>query len=469
MRWLLLVIVLLLAGALAVIVLVDEDTLRAHLEGAAAEALGTEVVIRGDVGLALFPAPHVTAHDVRLEIDGEFLAAFERARVHLKTRPLLSGNVKIRRLHLEGADIRFVRDAEGRFNFQAAEPTPDEEGRMPLIEFSDTTFSYIDETSGAEAEAIGCEGRLPAASPPDHQASPPRSRLEGEFEIRCQAVKVRDFELGDVEIEATAREGQVVLNHVALRLFGGDAAGEVRADFSDDMPHWWAAFALQEFELESLMRTWEPDVQVEGTMNFLLELSATGDELEAIERSLAGRVSLRGAVLRLHGIDLDSRLADYEATQEFGLADAGALLLAGPAGLAVTKGIDFARLVYGDGGESTEFREVVTEWSIEHGVATAEDVAAATAEYRLAALGRIDLAADRFDDFRIVLLDRRGCAEMEQRVSGTLDDPEIEEPGVVETLLGPVIDLVEDIADALTDDECEVVYDGAVAAPGSEE
>jgi hypothetical protein len=234
------------------------------------------------------------------------------------------------------------------------------------------------------------------------------------------------------------------------------------------MPLWWAAFALQEFELESLLRNWEPDVQAEGTMNLLLDLSATGDELEAIERSLAGRVSLRGAVLRLYGIDLDTRLADFEATQEFGLADAGALLLAGPAGLAVTKGIDFARLLYGGGGESTEFREVVTEWTIEHGVATAEDVAVATAEYRLAALGRVDLSADRFDDFRIVLLDRRGCAEMEQKVTGSLDAPEIEEPGVVETLLGPVIDLVEEITEALSDDECEIVYDGTVAAPESQ-
>jgi hypothetical protein len=469
MRWLLLVVVLLAAGAVAavavIIVLVDEDTLRAHIERAAAEALGTDVIIEGDVGVGLFPVPHVSAREVRLEIDGDFLATFDKARARLKARPLLTGEVRLRRLDLLGADVRLVRDEEGRFNFEGAEPVPDEEGRMPHLELSAVTFSYIDELTGARARATGCEGRVPAASPPGQNTSPPRAGFEGEFEVQCESLKVNELELGELEIDGVAREEELAFQRVASRLFGGDARGELRANFSGDIARWSAALAVEEFELESLMKTWEPDVQVEGTMNFLLDLSATGADWDAIERSLQGIVSLRGAVLRLHGVDLDARLSDLEGAREFGLADAGAVLLAGPAGLVVTRGAAFARLLYGDGGDSTEFREVVTKWSIEHGVATADDVAAATQNHRLAALGRVDLSADRFDDFRIVLLDRRGCAEMEQRITGPLDDPEIEEPGLVETLLAPLIDLAEDVVEAVTGEECEVVYDGSVAAP----
>jgi AsmA protein len=92
---------------------------------------------------------------------------------------------------------------------------------------------------------------------------------------------------------------------------------------------------------------------------------------------------------------------------------------------------------------TTEVGVLVSEWSVREGRAHADDVAAATRKNRIAVLGGLDYAARSFDGLRIVLLDKHGCAVLEQAVTGPFSDPQVEEPGAIETLLGPLFELVE--------------------------
>jgi len=208
----------------------------------------------------------------------------------------------------------------------------------------------------------------------------------------------------------------------------------------------------------------EPGGKGEGKMSLSAEFAAAGDGREAMERSLEGKVSLHGAALMLHGVDIDRRLSDYESTRTFGLADIGAVLFVGPIGLVATKGHDYARLLRAGEG-TTEVRILVSEWSLREGKVHADDVAAATRKNRIAVLGGLDYAARSFDGLSIVLLDKQGCAVFAQAVTGSFSDPQVEEAGAIKTLLGPLIDLVEKGIGQLAGKECEVIYDGAVSAP----
>ena len=60
-----------------------------------------------------------------------------------------------------------------------------------------------------------------------------------------------------------------------------------------------------------------------------------------------------------------------ESSQNFNLVDVGALFFAGPLGLAVTKGFNFASIFQSSGG-SSQIRTLVSEWHIERGVAQAQ-------------------------------------------------------------------------------------------------
>ena len=78
--------------------------------------------------------------------------------------------------------------------------------------------------------------------------------------------------------------------------------------------------------------------------------------------------NLEGKNLKIYGIDLDDVIQKYKRSQQFNLADVGAVMFAGPAGLAVTKGTDFARLAFTKAGDSTEVNHFVADWNMKNGV-----------------------------------------------------------------------------------------------------
>jgi uncharacterized protein involved in outer membrane biogenesis len=462
--WLLLAVAVLAAAAVVIAVLVDDSTLRAQLERRASAALGVDLMIEGPVGFGLWPTPRITAESVQLVHGDARVAEIELVRLQLAIAPLFMGRVQIRRLGLDGADIRIVRDASGRYNFGVPGQERAQLDLPPSVSFADTAISYLDEASGASFRASNCEGRLPRLAVLASEGAWPLARLEADGEVRCGTLRRPDFDLLDLEIEGHAREGRLTLDPVELVVFGGQGRGRLEADFSVGIPTWSLDFTVEGFELEAALQALEPEARAEGQLTFSAELSATGEAWEAVVGSLEGSLSLHGKALTLHGTDLDDRLSDYDSTRRFGLLDVGAVLLAGPIGLVATKGRDFARLLSAADGQ-TEFREVRSTWTIREGVAEADDVAAATKKNRLAARGKVDFAASRFDDLTIMLLDKRGCAVMEQAVTGPFSDPVIEEPGVLETMLGPWIELLQRGLDQFTDEECKVVYEGAIEHP----
>jgi hypothetical protein len=468
MRWLLVgvagLVILIVAIGIVAVTVVDEAAVRSRFQSTAAEVFGIDVDIEGPVALGIWPAPHVAAEQVRADKGDARVARIEAIRMDLAIAPLFVGKLHIRQLRLAGADIHIRRDASGRFGFQGLVPNLGRGGRLPDAEFSGVALSYVDEAAGTHTEASGCRGRFPTMAVARDGGPRDLARLELSGELRCDTLRHQDFDLSDVTVEVRAHQGRVTLDPLVLRLFGGEGSGRLEANLSAELPNASLDFVLENFELEAFLRAMQPEASAEGRLSFTASVSAAGVGRQAMERGLEGEMALHGEALVMHGVDLDKRLADYESTQRFGLVDAGAVLFAGPFGLVVTKGGDFTRLLLADKG-TTEFRQVVSRWKLRQGVAHAEDVAAATRKNRIAALGKVDLAARRFDGLSIVLLDKRGCAVMEQAITGSFNDPQVEEPSAIETLLGPLIDLVRKGIDQFSTGKCEVIYDGTVGAP----
>jgi uncharacterized protein involved in outer membrane biogenesis len=459
------VVVAVVSIAIAAAVLLDEERLRSELESGLSEALQMEVYVPGRVSLGLFPALNITGEQARFEKDGVPVADLEVFRMNLRIAPLFRGEVEPRHVDITGANLEITRLESGRFNFQ--DPDPEErppEEEVPSAEFRSSSLRFFDEASEIEFLASGCQGRLPkqVAQEPGSDRSA-LARFEAPIEIQCEAARSEDFDLSHVELRARIEEGVFLLDLPRLAMLGGEGRATVEVERPGDTAYWHFELELEEFLVEAFLQTLGEAAHAEGTMNFSATLWAAGNDRESIERTLEGDLSADGRILELRGVDLDQRLGDYKSTQEFSLLDAVAVLFAGPAGLLVTKGLEYAALLDENGG-STRIREVVAQWKVEGGVASAQDVAMATAEHRLAASGKINFAERSFDDFVVAVLDREGCALMEQRVRGSLDEPEIEQPGLVETLVGPIVDLVESGIEALTGEGCDAFYTGAVAA-----
>ncbi|MGB5355907.1 MAG: hypothetical protein WBN11_04360, partial [Eudoraea sp.] len=153
----------------------------------------------------------------------------------------------------------------------------------------------------------------------------------------------------------------------------------------------------------------------------------------------------------------------YNRSQNFNLVDLSAFLLAGPMGAVVTKGSDFASLLMAS--KNPEIQTIVpsarANWSYSDGLLRTEDVAFSTLNNRIAFDGVLDLAHDSIPEFKVYVVDKKGCSLMEQSVSGSMDSLELGKLNISKTLLGSVINFVG----AAVGKDCEVVYDGKVSHP----
>jgi hypothetical protein len=141
----------------------------------------------------------------------------------------------------------------------------------------------------------------------------------------------------------------------------------------------------------------------------------------------------------------------------------GAFFFAGPLGLAVTKGYNFARIFQGSEGTTT-IRTLVSEWQVEHGVAQARDVAMATSENRIALTGGLDFVDGQYDEVTVAAIDATGCVKVQQKIHGPFLNPIVEKPSVMGALTGPTRTLLRR-ARSLFGGKCAVFYAGSVAPP----
>ncbi|MEJ0061255.1 MAG: AsmA family protein [Terricaulis sp.] len=134
-RWggvvLIVVLVLLGAGAGAVYYLVSRLDMRAEIERAVEQATGRDLTIAGSVGVSFYPVLGLEAHDASLaNVEGgraDALAAMDAIKIGVEIVPLFQRNVVVRQLVLEHPRIALEIDTEGRTNWvlrPAAAPAP---------------------------------------------------------------------------------------------------------------------------------------------------------------------------------------------------------------------------------------------------------------------------------------------------------------------------------------------------------
>ncbi|HER62427.1 MAG TPA: AsmA family protein [Desulfobacteraceae bacterium] len=446
--------------AAALYLLVDTNAYRSRFEETASEISNMEVSVDGRLRVGFFPGVNATLGGVRIRDRDVVVASAKEARFEIALLPLLRKEVRIRSIALKHSMISVERDREGNFNFGK----PDAAGtaspalNVEKVSLSDATFFYSDKQSGQEYEAANCDLFLRGKAPYS------RKNLSFAGALACGEIRIDEFAASNLKVDAEGKNGIIDFKPVTMRIFGAQGSGSIKADFSGAEPLYHLRYSLPQFRIGEFIKRLSPQQVVEGTMDFSTDLSMRGKTVNEIKRSMKGQGTLQGDNLTLVGRDLDEELNRYESSQNFNLVDVGAFFFAGPVGMALTRGYNFASLFQGVGG-STEIRELVSDWKVERGMAQAQDAAMATDENRIALQGRLDFVNERFDDLVVAVIDARGCAKVTQTMHGAFREPVVENPSILKTLTGPVSEVFMKAKDLVTDGECEVFYDGSVSAP----
>jgi AsmA protein len=405
--------------------------------------------------------------NVRVRNRGTELAFAEEVKVAIPLVSLLRQELHYDSIELNRARISIERDRDGNYNYESPPGTkkPFRVVELPNATLTDLVVAYIDKGSGSGFEAGKCQAEMTNMRHPGGAEFLARLSFSGQF--TCSEVRGKDANVSDLKFSVEATDGVFDFKPITMRVFGGQGAGSMRMDRSTAVPGLQLSYSLSGFHVEELFKGLSIGKSLSGTMDFSTTLSMQGRTRGELRRSANGEMSLSGTNLTLAGVDLDRDLSKYVASQNFNLFDVSALLLAGPIGLGVTKGYEFAGLAQQTGG-STQIRNIVSTWKVENGVAHAKDVALATRDNRLALKGGLDFVHDEYDEVFVALVDSNGCASVRQRIRGPFGKPVLEKPSVLASMAGPLLNLFGRARDLVPGarGKCVVFYNGSVVAPG---
>lgn len=457
---------LLTAAALVAWLLVKTDWARERLGVGLGEALDMDVQIGQPPQLSLLRGVNVTLSDLEVSTEGQVVATAENGSARLAPLSLLTGKVRPIDLYIERPTLSVERYGPGVYNIHRPEPEPRELDDLSLRRFrvTDAQVTYFDQASELELLFEDCDLDLRNVRHAGGVLEQVLATLAAEGELTCQAVSQDPFAATDLAAQIHGENGVFDLEPVSATAFEGQASGSFGIDLSSGTPQYSLQSRISELDLGAFMTMLEPEQSATGEMELELDLIAHGATWQEVRQSAAGTISLSSGELVLDGYDLDDELDDYADTQRFNLVDVGAVFLAGPLGVAATRGYAFSGLLGGSGG-STTIDQMVSEWTVEDGVVRARDVAFRTPENRLALVGALDFGGYRFEDMRVAVIDRDGCAVVEQRITGPFREPEIERPNFLVAATGPILDFVKRGVRRITGADCEVFYTGSIPHP----
>jgi len=465
-------VLLALAGIVAIAILIASfgphllgAKVRSRLQADASDALGMQVQVGGRLALRLFPLLHVTLEDVHIRNAGADVATIAEVQLGIELGSLLHKDLKIRDVRFKNARVTLARDKSGHFNSdRASQPgSSSPAADIASVSFADSSLYYTDAQFGNDFTAEDCsvemsDLRLTPTTPPDILKN-----VSFTGELNCARMSTKNLAATKIRTSVRGIDGKLKFDPVALEIFGGHGTGDVAADFTSAEPVYHVRSAIAKLQVADFSKTVTPEKVAVGSLDFSANFTLRGTPKSGVMRTATGEASLHGNDLVLNIGDLDEEFSRYESTQSFNLVDVGAFLLAGPLGIAITKGYDYARILKKSSGTTT-IRTLISQWKVERGIAQAQDVALATPKNRIAMTGGLDLANDTYDDVTIALVGPKGCARVQQKIHGSFHKPEVDKPNVVTAVTGPARKLLNK-GKSLFGAKCTVFYSGAVQPP----
>ena len=458
--WISLIIILLIFITRFLIFSFSLNSIKPILEDELSWLFDMEVSIEGDIKASLVPNISINIKNVRLEDTKDLVITIERAELQVPLTTIIGSEVQIRGLRLRNPVVTIVNRS-----VDTAIPSEEPyEGSDSLnwevdlldVKVSNGIFHYYDKNYSdtvifhginIASESIFANGSTDTLDIGDILVI---------ADLRIDHARINDLKLDDIALDIDVRDRKFTFSHRSQGYVGKNHEGVAVADFSSDVPRYSIEHKLLDFKIERFLEEYNDEEIAKGTMDFSLQLSFQGKTSIDRWESSTGNIRFNGSNITLYGFSIDKIADKYKRSQKFNLVDVGALFLAGPVGIAVTKGGDFASLLMTNPGDSSLVHDFVSNWEIRAGVMRAADVAFSTDNNRIAMKGEIDIWQQEFVDLNFAIVNPHGCPVFQQNLNGPFETPEVGNVRVVKTLLGPIRNI-------FTGKKCkEAFYEGSV-------
>jgi hypothetical protein len=285
--------------------------------------------------------------------------------------------------------------------------------------------------------------------------------LSGKFSM--QKLKILRFEEFDSDMKLSGENNIIHVDFDRRRNLTNSENGILSLDFTHDTTAYQISYHVKEADLGEFLKKRKQNKFITGIINYDFVLSTSGNNWDEIKKKISGPIRISADSLVIYGFDIDDVLKKYKKSQNFNLTDLGAVLIAGPVGLAVTKGTDFVSLarIALDTSHKTVINKAHLEWEMKDLILNTKDVAVLTKNNRIAFKGSVDLNNDSIPEMTIAVVDKNGCSLIDQAFKGKIGKLEAGKINIATTILGPVINSVNAVAGS----DCVPFYTGVVKNP----
>lgn len=403
--------------------------------------------LKGDVAVAGFAKP-----DIRFNLNGDKLdlnkllgngAATAKPAQQPASKPkaneaapdlsalkdlLLQGNVNIgnivyEKFHLAGLKLGIKADGKALtvspFNVKLDETTIN--GKFGISRFERPIYHFDVDIDKLDADRYITDSEAkptkPApASKPQEDATIDLSalrQLNADGELRIGALKVANVKSTNVRIKLKADSGVAELAPFSASLYEGSMNGALTVD-ARSTPNIAIKQEMKNIAIGPLLTDAINNDMLHGKGNLNLDLTTSGDTVNAFKKGLNGKAALNLKDGAVKGIDIAGTLR--------GAKDK----------LNALKG---TTSVAGDKNKQTDFSEMSASFNIKNGVAHNDDLDMKAPLFRIAGNGSVDIANETLDYLAkptvVASLKGQGGADLQQlngltvpiKLTGTFNKP----------------------------------------------
>lgn len=457
------------------------------VEKIVSKAIEKDFKINGDIKISIFPMGFAV-HDINIKNPKGFgdanMLKLGKVCASVNLLALMDNHVKINCLEFENLDLSVQANKKGKLNLLTKESFKEEKSepkkadkkekqkelpslKVEDISVVDANITYKDLSKNQYAKIDGLNIQVEHIVINSFKDILRHLSLAGNIQV--QSIKYDKLNIKDFDASFDFKDGVAIMDPMEFSIFDSLSKGKIRYDISKEKPKINIENLVEELNLAvfSTQHIKSDKVSLDGFLKTDIKISSWGLKLKEIKTNLNGNIYIAGEDFEVKGADIDKILNQYDKSQNVDAIDVGAFLVAGPLGVALSKGSDLGSAGFGLGSGKSIVKKMVVDVPLKGGLANLKDVAISTKTQRVALKGALDLPKESFVNVEVGVLDFKGCAKYSQKISGTFSMPKVETAKLAtSTLTGAVSSIFGKIKKAVSKEEkCKPFYKGSVAHP----
>ena len=472
----------------AILLTFDLNKYKPQIEQKVYEATGKELKINGDIGLSLSPFG-LSVKDIEIKNPKGFSSAdmlkLNKVAVSLQIAPLLSKQLKVNYVKLKDLDLLVEKSKKGLLNLsvgkksalkekKSGEQTSKEEGKLPMVNvgkvlLENVNIKYIDHQAKSRADVNALNLTVNDITLNGDKDILKALSLKGLLKIA--SIKYDKYKLKNISAHFKFANKTVTIDPMQLTTFNSTAKGKLIYKIDNKNPKTIVGLNIGKLNLVALSKEFikSKKISLDGYAKTDIRLSMVGSTPKRIKRTLNGDIFVEGNNFGIKGVDLNKVIKSLDDAKSINKKDVAGFLLAGPVGLALSKGVSGGKMLSGFEGGTTAVKKMVIKTHIKNGIVSLNDVAMKIGHNIIAAKGTINLYKERLK-LKVGILGSNKCLKISEDIGGTFTKPKYSTKALtsgvvkntVSSLLGGLGGIMPNNSSKKQKPQCKSFYNGSI-------